>query len=909
MDAAFHHLLRRQNIANANNDKNIGSARNTTTSAFVSTLIVNLIIFGVFALIFIVLRRSNRRIYAPRTYVGAVEKWRRLRILDDNGDGYADEVEGVSGFSGLVGWVKGVWSIPDETVLRTNGLDGYFFLRYLRKAQLLCFVGCVITWPILFPVNATGGGGQQGLDMLSQSNIAQTSQNTKRLYAHVFLGWIFYGFVLFTVYRELIFYTTTKQAYMLSPIYSTRISARTLLIQTVPMQYMNETALRRTFEHVKRVWITADTTELDKLVEERDEIAMKLEAAEVALIKMADKARAKQGGEAPKDNSEDVDAESGSVAAAWVPRDKRPTHKLKFLVGEKVDTIDWCRTKLGELNPKIAEMQESYRNGEAKKLSSVFIEFNTQSAAQVALQTLAHQKPLHMAPRYIGLTPEEIIWSNMKLLWWERLVKFAITTAFVVALVIFWSIPVAVVGAISQINYLTEQLPWLGFINKIPEVVLGVITGLLPSVMLAVLMALLPIVLRLMAKISGLPSASLIELRVQNSYFLFQVVQVFLVTTMTSAASAAVPRIAKDPSLVISLLSSSIPKASNFYIAFMILQGLALSSGALVQLAGFVLYKVLGMLLDNTPRKMYNRWSSLSGLGWGTVFPVYTNMCVIALTYALIAPLVMGFATVGLGLLYFAYRYNFLFVYNVNINTNGMVYPRALYQTLTGVYLGEICLIGLFAIRKEPGPVVLQVMFLIFTILFHITLDNAVAPLLKFLPKNLQVEEEALLSLENGHPEPKNTTISERPVIAEGSDGKNMPSAVDADGDGHADIPLDPDGDGELGIAETKPGMIARFLHPERYESYQHMRKRIPQDYPEIIYTPETERDAYFQPSITAKPIPLWIPRDAGGVSRQEVAHTSVHHPISDHGAIITDGKIERHEDAFPPGYTEKPLW
>ena len=50
-------------------DKNIGSARGTSTSAFVSTLVVNLVIFAVLVLIFAVLRRSNRRIYAPRTYV------------------------------------------------------------------------------------------------------------------------------------------------------------------------------------------------------------------------------------------------------------------------------------------------------------------------------------------------------------------------------------------------------------------------------------------------------------------------------------------------------------------------------------------------------------------------------------------------------------------------------------------------------------------------------------------------------------------------------------------------------------------------------------------------------------------------------------------------------------------------
>ena len=109
----------------------------------------------------------------------------------------------------------------------------------------------------------------------------------------------------------------------------------------------------------------------------------------------------------------------------------------------------------------------------------------------------------------------------MKLQWGERLVKFAATTSFVVVLVIFWSISVAIIGIISQVNFPVDKMPFLAFINDISETILGLITGLLPIIMLAVLMALLPIILHLMACISGLPSLSLIELCVQNSYFLF----------------------------------------------------------------------------------------------------------------------------------------------------------------------------------------------------------------------------------------------------------------------------------------------------------------------------------------------------------------------------------------------------
>ena len=132
-----------------------------------------------------------------------------------------------------------------------------------------------------------------------------------------------------------------------------------------------------------------------------------------------------------------------------------------------------------------------------------------------------------------------------------------------------------------------------------------------------------------MAKWGGAPSQAAVELSTQNSYFVFQVVQVFLVVTLTSAASSVVTKIIDRPTLAANLLASNLPLASNFYLTYIVLQGLSFTSGALLQIAGLLVGKILGKLLDKTPRKMYTRWSSLAGLGWGTVFPVVTLLAVI----------------------------------------------------------------------------------------------------------------------------------------------------------------------------------------------------------------------------------------------------------------------------------------
>ena len=437
------------------------------------------------------------------------------------------------------------------------------------------------------------------------------------------------------VARESIYFINLRQAYQLCPLYANRMSSRTVLFTSVPKNYLDEGLLRRMFgKHVKHIWIANDCDELEDLVDERDTAAMKLEGAETKLIKMANTNRLKsmkKGGQndAPMGDGDEAHGESGSVAARWVDAKKRPTHRLKPLIGKKVDTINWSRSELQRLIPQVDAAQARHRAGNGTFIPSVFVEFFTQAEAQSAYQSVTHHHALHMSPRFIGINPEEVIWKSLKMNWASRVIRGILTTAVVTALVIFWSIPVGFVGILSNIQSLIDLAPFLSFLNNMPSVIFGIIQGLLPAILLAVLMALVPIFLRIMAKVAGAPSLGAVELKVQNYYFAFQVIQVFLVTTLTSAASASVSKIICEPTQAPTLLAKNLPKASNFYISYFVLQGLTISSARLLSIAGLIIFRLLHKFLDRTPRKMYNRWSDLGDLGWGTVFPVFTNLAVI----------------------------------------------------------------------------------------------------------------------------------------------------------------------------------------------------------------------------------------------------------------------------------------
>ena len=707
--------------------------------------------------------------------------------------------------------------------------------------------------------------------------------------------------------REMIYYINLRQAYLMSPFYAGRLSSRTVLYTSVPEEYMEESKLRAMLEPgVRKIWLSTDCKELEEIVSERDKVAMKLEGAETKLIKTAtankikaDK-KSKKGGRAGSE--EEAIGEGHADGSRYITQKERPTHKLKFLIGKKVDTIDWCRGELKRLIPEVDAQQATHRAHNAKKLNSAFVEFETLSEAQAAYQSLTHHQVLQMAPRFTGMTPDEVIWSNLKIKWWERVVRKLVTTSFVVALIVFWSIPVAVVGAISNIKNLVKCLPWLGFILDIPAPVLGVVQGLLPTILLAVLMALLPIILRLMAKLGGAPTRSAVELTVQNTYFAFQIIQVFLVATLGSAASAVISSVAADPSSAPTVLASNIPLASNFYISYFILQGLAIVSGLLVGLVGLILFMVLGKFLDTTPRKMYRRWITLSGLGWGTLFPVYTNLLVIAICYAAIAPLVMGFAAIGLFLFYFAFRYNLLFVSNAQVDTKGLVYPRALGHLFIGLYVAEVCLIGLFAIATAAsvgalGPLILMIVFLIFTALYHLSLNSAMAPLLNYLPKSLDAEERRLLQIERGHgghDEVESEKFAAKDSVATGANGNGAKGALD----GPERVDAAP---------HKKPNMFVKWLRPDIYTDYQTMRRLVPKEIA-IEYERDVSENAFYNPAINSPTPLLWVPRDNLGVSKQEVAETSKVIPITDEGAFLDEKAkiVWDADDGRPPIYEEK---
>ncbi|GAO52273.1 DUF221-domain-containing protein [Saitoella complicata NRRL Y-17804] len=740
------------------------SSGGTSLSAWLTTFIPSAAVFAIEIGLFFYLRRIYKRIYEPKS---VVDTQRKVGSPPATFMGVLKEL---------------LKSQTLEDTIQTAGLDAYFFLRFVRLIVFIFGASMLLVWPILMPINAVDGKGNKGLDMLAYSNVGLN--HTSRYWAHWVLAWLFIGFVLYMFYRELVHYKNTRFAWLRSREHSGLASARTLLVTNVPDELSTEEKIKERFgqDKVKKVFLVRDMTKLLDDVQTRDKNAAKLETSVSSLIKMALKNARKNK------NIKGVDAESGRIADRYVPAKKYPTHRLPVwkipfalpLIGKKVNSIDYCTEELARLNPEIAEGQQ--REDSYELIGAAFIEFHRQADMHRTFFELSGRKVATsiLPPSHLETDPRDIVWSNLGPSPHVLFVKKIVAYGAICWLIVFFAIPVAFVGSISNLTYLTNKAPWLNFIYKLPSALLGLITGLLPSVMLAVLMALVPVFMRLAAKIGGAKTYTAVELTTQKMYFAFLLIQEFLVVAIASSATAMGTQIAQDPSSASAIVAEQLPKSSNFYFSYFVLQGLTIAAGRLLQIVALLLFFVFNKFLDNTPRKKWNRWNLLGGRQWGTEYPAFTNLALIAFTYSIVTPFIMFIVVLTFGLFYLAYLYNLRYVWEFRLDSGGLFFPVAIDQVMGGIYLLEVLFIGLFFAARDAQnnlcaipQAVLMIVALVITALFHIWLKWKLKPFEETLPRD-EVFAESDHPFSDAHKIPSVEGAVVPDTAAQGFDGEIM---------------------------------------------------------------------------------------------------------------------------------------
>lgn len=264
------------------------------------------------------------------------------------------------------------------------------------------------------------------------------------------------------------------------------------------------------------------------------------------------------------------------------------------------------------------------------------------------------------------------------------------------------------------------------------------------------------------------------------------VVHGFLVTTLTSGLTAAIPQIISNPGETVTILTQNLPKASIFFETYVVTNCLVGAAGTFLQVIHLFLYLLRLHVLSSTPRQEFNARYKMPDVMWGTIFPNTTLLTTISLACAfdwdsfancmadgplpdaIIAPIMSGLALLGFACFWLAYKYVFMYVIELPRarETGGLFFIKAIGQLFTGLYISQICLqvpnpehhvprliavdrLGLFFLaRNDRGRVssipqgALMVVLILITAAVHRTLYHSYKPVTKYLPLSLDDKRE-----------------------------------------------------------------------------------------------------------------------------------------------------------------------
>lgn len=101
----------------------------------------------------------------------------------------------------------------------------------------------------------------------------------------------------------------------------------------------------------------------------------------------------------------------------------------------------------------------------------------------------------------------------------------------------------------------------------------------------------------------GAPTRSKREIITQNFYFTFLFIELVLVSSISSGVFTVLPRLVRNPGNIPNLLASNLPRSSNYFFNYLIIQSVGFSGSILFQYLRVLYITTIWPWFTQTPRE------------------------------------------------------------------------------------------------------------------------------------------------------------------------------------------------------------------------------------------------------------------------------------------------------------------
>ncbi|BGP27145.1 hypothetical protein JCM10295v2_006109 [Rhodotorula toruloides] len=487
------------------------------------------------------------------------------------------------------------------------------------------------------------------------------------------------------------------------------------------------------------------------------------------------------------------------------PGHKRPTLRPHWF-GKKIDALD----RYAEQFRKADDAVRKRRKGKFRPTGVAFVTFQTIASAQVAAQVVHYPSATEFHTE-LAPEPRDIHWFNLNLSASSVFIRQVLVILTLLILLSVWSVPVAALATLLSWETIQDVAPRLADLLGRSLRLRGFVQTTLPSLAMVAFNNVLPIFLEALSIFQGLPARSWIELSQLKKYhisLLFTTLFVFI----TTSTYTLLRDISESPAKVLDKLATTLPDSRNFFVSYVMLAGLAIMPLQLLELATVIPRLFYQIFLTSTPRD-HAELNAPTSLNLGVVYPQALLIWTIGLTYSIITPLILPFATLYFGLAYLTYKYRFLFVFYRPYESRGQAWPLAYNRVGLGLLIFQVFMLGFFTVRKAFLLVVLMVPLLASTVYTIWRLYRTYVPLSRFVNLSQACEvtngagADDIVKLRKGHPVTRSQTHLNR-----GRYGQKGEGVYAVAKNPHTDYSQPP-------LSEMYPGVLntggpARYGHP-----------------------------------------------------------------------------------------------
>jgi hypothetical protein len=559
---------------------------------------------------------------------------------------------------GMFGWAKASLDAKIPKYAETVGLDMALLLEY---TQLCMRILTTIGLPMILlggPMNCFFGGYAAGDDYMSYFSFGNVENGRFHYWVYAFVVW----YVVFVVQ----FYAFKAQEKFLDMRYTwlknlTEPRASTVLVENIPEKYQSDEKLKGFFDSlfskgaIASALVVKDTSALLAAEHAQDKIAQKLMVAE---------------------------ATEGAMTATLE------------------SDLDAAKAKVAEAREKV--IKESATVG-GVNLSSGFVTFTSRRDALVAENLIFGMSYDQMV---VSVPPPDssIIWNDLKSGANYNAFFSFLGYALVAALyALYLPLTIWITQLANNFNMGPFQALW---------------ESVAPTMGIQIMVAFLPTILILIFRFCFvLKDDAWSQLRLQNWYFVFQVVFVILITAISSNIVEFTETAFTDPTRIPILLGESMPYATHFYMNFMVLQWMTHSMN-LTRYIQLAKYFIFSSFLESERARAMSEPEDQDYYGIGSRSARFSTNMLICIIFGTLCPWMslLGFVNFFLCRLYYGYLIGF--AENKKPDLGGMFWVQKLRNLFVGCIIYVIMMTGVLYSRAASGtPAIISAASIVFVIL------------------------------------------------------------------------------------------------------------------------------------------------------------------------------------------------